>query len=69
MKLTEKRKTAIYGAVHDRLIDLRIQIAREFPGDKVAKRVDDLLFRAMDQAGQAAIEAAETGAHTRKWRK
>jgi hypothetical protein len=68
VKLTDKRKTAIYGAVHDRFMDLRVQIAREHNGNAVAEKIDALISRAMDQAGQAAIEAAETGKHTRTWR-
>lgn len=68
MKLTEKRRTAIYAAVHDRMMDLRVQIARLYVGNDVAKHVDELLFKATNQAGQAAIQAAETGRHERSWR-
>jgi hypothetical protein len=63
-RLSKKRKQAIYDAVHDRLMDLRVEISR----DPTPHTLDDKLSRAMDQAGHAAIEAAETGRHTRSWR-
>jgi len=68
MPMSSKRKQAIYNAVHDRMTDLRIAIARKWPGNDIAQQVDAMLSRAADEAGIAAIEAATTGKHARSWR-
>ena len=61
MKLSEKRKQAIYDAVHDRLMNLRIKLARDsqLGGTKLGERIDFAVAQAMDDAAIAAVEAAE----------
>lgn len=55
---------AIFSAVHDRLLTLRVDVARlpQFAnrGNDWGK-LDDMIARAMDDAAAAAVRAAETG--------
>ncbi len=61
MKLSEKRRQAIYGVVHERMMTLRIALARmsELGGTKLGERVDYMVAQAMDDAAGAAVDAAE----------
>ena len=54
MKLSEKRRQAIYNAVANPIMDLRVAIKM----GKV-KDIDDALFRLEIKAGQDALRAAE----------
>ena len=61
MKLSEKRRTEIYAAVSNRIMDLRIALAK-LPGlqsTKLGEQVDDLAYRAQCEASDAALKAAE----------
>lgn len=60
MKLSEKRKQAIYNAVYERMMTLRITLARtsELGGTKLGERVDYAVAQAMDDAAAAAVRAA-----------
>ncbi len=60
MKLSEKRKQAIYGAVHERIMKLRIELARspELTGTKLGEQIDYRIAQAMDDAASAAVRAA-----------
>ena len=64
-KLSDKRRMAIYSAVHERLMTLRINLAkhRELMGAKLGTEVDYLVAQAMDDAAAAAVRAAENGAN------
>lgn len=62
MKLSEKRKTEIYGVVHNAITDLRIAVAKLplFEGRKNGwDAIDDMIGRAGDRAAREALEAAE----------
>ena len=62
MKLSDDRKQAIYNAVTTIIMDVRIEPqrrAQHLRGKLLsAEDTDDLLFKAQDKAGQAAIAAA-----------
>ena len=62
-KLSEKRRTAIYKAVFDVFMDVRVKLQREafkaYYPQQVADKIDVEIAQAMDRAGQAAIRAAE----------
>jgi hypothetical protein len=61
VKLSEKRRQAIYAAVYARLMDLRIRLARysQLGGTKLGERVDFLVAQAVDDTASAAVDAAE----------
>lgn len=61
MNLSEKRKQAIYSAVGERIMQLRIDIARkpDIEGTKLGVSIDCMIARAMDDAASAAVRAAE----------
>ena len=67
MKLSQKRKDAIYRAVHDRLIELRMEVSGFLVGqrgtfnDKFGTKLDTMIARAQGEAASAAVTAAETG--------
>ena len=56
MKPSEKKSSAIYTAVFDVLMDLRVELSRE----GLPAATDAKIAQAMDRAGQAAIKAYET---------
>lgn len=55
MKLSKKRETAIYSAVFDRIMTLRVELSTN---DKVSAAIDTKIARAMDEAADAAVKAA-----------
>lgn len=56
MKLSVKRRMAIYSAVHERLFDLRVALSlRPLSGDDL----DVAIAEAMDDASAGAVLAAE----------
>lgn len=63
MKLSEKRRMAIYSAVSDKVMDLRIAIRRINSGLRLTEyekeKLDAMLSKLGDDAGSAALEAAE----------
>jgi hypothetical protein len=61
MKLSEKRRMAIYGAVHDRLMNLRIEVAKLTNGhsSEFGRKLDDLIYKAQCDAASGAVKAAE----------
>jgi hypothetical protein len=59
MKLSQKRRDAIYAAVHEEIMNARIAVAKLLsPHSSLAGSVDDVLSRAQNRAGIAAIQAA-----------
>lgn len=58
-KLSEKRRAVIYGAVHGRLMDCRIEVARMTNGMEIGARLDAMIARAQGEAASAAVKAAE----------
>lgn len=63
MKLSERRKRAIYDAVHERLVRARILLSKqdELRGTELGRWVDFQVAQAMDDAADAAVRAAEGG--------
>lgn len=65
MKLSEARRQAIYGAVHDVMMDARVALehqveAARMRGQRLSHNdYDAAISLATDKAGQAAIKAAE----------
>lgn len=65
MKLSQQRKDAIYRAVSDRLIELRIEVSGFMfrqgvsVNDKVGVQLDTMIAKAQGEAASAAIKAAE----------
>ena len=47
MNISEKKKSELYGAVHDPIMDYRITIqqSKDILGDKNSKDIDEALFR------------------------
>ena len=62
MKLSAKRRTAVYGAVHEAITDLRVEIAKlpEFrnKANDWAK-LDVMIAQAGERAARNALAAAE----------
>jgi len=54
-KLSAKRETAIYSAVFDRIMDLRIELSK----NGLSAAIDAKIARAMDEAAGAAVKAAK----------
>ena len=59
---SERKATAIYGAVFDRLMALRVELSlRPVSGNAL----DDAIARAMDEAASAAVAAYRTPVRVR----
>lgn len=58
-QLSQKRRDAIYAAVHHRLMSLRIELARLPPGTPIDSKVDVIVAKAQGEAAAAAVKAAE----------
>lgn len=56
MKLSERRRQAIYNAVHEELMQLRIRLS-QYP--LTGSALDERLFQAQCRAASAAVAAAE----------
>lgn len=63
VKISRKREQAIYDAVYQRLMRLRIDLARDsaLGSSKIGEKVDLLVAQAMDDAASAAVGAAKEG--------
>lgn len=61
MKLSEKKKTQLYGTVSDKVMDARIQIKKLFQmhPSAVARQIDDILSDLGKDAPQAALNLFE----------
>lgn len=55
---SEQKASAIYSAVHNRMMDLRVALRMKLPG--LPREVDDMVARAMDDAASAAEKAYRT---------
>lgn len=59
-KLSAKRQSAIYQAVTERLMDLRIELSRnDLNGHPRGDAIDHKIAQAMEQAASAAVKAAK----------
>jgi len=59
MKLSNKRRQMLYSAASEPVMQARIKIARLLADDPRGREVDEILFEAMNKAGQWAIEAID----------
>lgn len=55
MKLSQKRRSAIYAAVHEEIVTLRIELIKQ----GLAPSIDVLIAQAGNRAADAAVKAAE----------
>lgn len=67
-KLTDQRRQAIYSAVHDELMDLRIELSRLDTAGRLPRgnALDDILHRYQLRSAEAAVRAAS--ANLRGWK-
>lgn len=62
MILSKKRKQAIFDAVHEEIMQLRIGLAKRLlNGQANGPKIDGLIAQAGTKAGEAAIKAAQEG--------
>jgi hypothetical protein len=67
MKLSQKRKDAIYRTVNDRIVNLRIEVSGFLIGQdadinrKIGEKLDMMIARAQGDAASAAVRVAENG--------
>lgn len=62
MILSQKRKQAIFDAVHEEIMQLRISLAKGLlKGKTNGSKIDGLIAQAGTKAGEAAIKAAQEG--------
>lgn len=60
MKISGKKKTALYDLVHEEIMQARIKIARLLNGTKERKEVDNVLSDLTLNAPQKAIDFFES---------
>jgi len=64
MRISVKRADAIYDAVFDRLMNLRVDLAQnELNAHPLGTKIDTKIAQAMDQAAKAAVDAAKGKQH------
>ena len=56
--LGPRRSQGIYNAVHDVLMETRVEVAKRFRDHPAWKELDDLLSKANHEAAAAAVKAA-----------